>query len=87
LSPELIATLKFSPRGVFMSAPYSVADRIELLRSRAQRYKGLGEVLQDRRRASEISGYADELEAEVIRLEKWERVNGSLGIDRTAFAP
>ena len=70
-----------------MSAPYSVADRIAVLRSRAQRYKELAKALQDHRTAWEISDYADELEAEVIRLEKWERVNAGLDLDRTAFAP
>ncbi len=70
-----------------MSAPYSVADRMELLRSRAHRYKELAEALHDRRSAAEVSGYAGELEAEIIRLEKWERVDGGLDAGRTAFAP
>lgn len=68
-----------------MSAPYSITDRIELLRSRAQRYKQLAEVLYDRRTAAEVSGYADELEAEVNRLEKWERFDRGQDAGRAAF--
>jgi hypothetical protein len=60
---------------------------MELLRSRAQRYKDLAKTLQDHRTAFEISGYADELEAEVIRLGKWERINAGQDLDRPAFAP
>jgi len=70
-----------------MSAPYSVADRIQLLRGRAHSYRSVAELLQDRRTALEISSYADELEAEVIRLEKWERANSGMGDDRAAFVP
>jgi hypothetical protein len=40
-----------------MSVPYSVADRMQLLRSRAQRYNDLAEALHDRRAAAEVSGY------------------------------
>ena len=69
-----------------MSAPYSVIDRIELLRSRAQRYKQLAEVLYDRRTAAEVSGYADELEAEVNRLENWERSRSVQDAGRAALA-
>jgi hypothetical protein len=69
-----------------MSASYCIADRIELLRSRAQRYKQLAEVLYDRRTAAEVSGYADELEAEVNRLEKRERSGNALDAARIAFA-
>jgi len=70
-----------------MSAPYAISDRIELLRSRAQRYKQLAEVLYDRRTAAEVAGYADELEAEVNRLEKRERSHSGLDAGRAAFAP
>jgi hypothetical protein len=70
-----------------MSASYSVPDRIELLRSRALRYKQLAEALHDRRTAAEVAIYADELEAEVSRLEKWEHIRGGRDLSRTAFAP
>jgi len=70
-----------------MSASYSITDRIELLRSRAERYKQLAEVLYDQRTAAEVAGYADELEAEVNRLEKWERSRSGLDAGRAAFAP
>jgi len=70
-----------------MSAAYTIPDRIEVLRSRAQRYKQLAEVLYDRRTAAEVSVYADELQAEIHRLEKWENSNHGLDMERNAFAP
>lgn len=70
-----------------MSASYSIPDRIELLRSRAQRYKQLAEALFDHRTAAEVAVYADELAAEVSRLEKWEVSHRGLDADRTALAP
>jgi len=72
---------------MFMSAPYSISDRIELLHSRALRYKQLAEALYDRRTAAEVSIYADELEAEVSRLEKWVRSHCGLNSSRAALAP
>ena len=70
-----------------MSALYSIAGRIELLRSRALRYKQLAGALYDGRTAAEVSIYADELEAEVSRLEKWVRSRCGLDSSRTALAP
>ena len=70
-----------------MSALHSIADRIELLRSRSQRYKQLAAVLTDRRAAAEVSVYADELEAEIIRLEGCEGSHRGLDTGRPAFAP
>ena len=69
-----------------MFVPYTVPDRIELLRSRAQRYKQLAEALYDQRTAAEVSVYADELEAEIVRLEKWK--SSHLGVEKggAAFA-
>jgi len=69
-----------------MPASYSIPDRIELLRSRAQRYKQLAEALYDHRTAAEVAVYADELQAEVSRLEKWEGTLRGLDADRTASA-
>ena len=67
-----------------MSAPYPVAERMQLLRFRVERYKVLAEALNDPRTASEVSGYAAELEAEIVRLEKWERVHDAPDAGRTA---
>ena len=47
-----------------------IAERIRLLRSRAERYKLLAEVHHDRRTAAQVAGLADELQAEVTRLER-----------------
>jgi hypothetical protein len=70
-----------------MSAPYSIAERKELLRSRAQGYRVLADALKDRRTASEVSGYAQQLEAEIVRLEEWERVQGAPDCGRSAVTP
>jgi hypothetical protein len=70
-----------------MASSYSIPDRIELLRSRAQRYKQLAEALYDHRTAAEVAVYAKELEAEVGRLEKWEGSHRGQDRDRTALAP
>jgi len=51
-----------------------------------QRYKQLAEVLYDRRTAAEVSVYADELEAEIIRLEKWESAHLGVETGGAAFA-
>jgi hypothetical protein len=68
-----------------MSVPFSIPDRIELLRSQTQRYKELAEALYDRRTATEVSMYASELEAEICRLEKWE--HSHRGLDLGCIAP
>jgi hypothetical protein len=70
-----------------MSASYSIPDRIELLRSRAHRYKKLAEALSDHRTASEVAAFAGELEAEVGRLEKWEESERGRDRDRAALVP
>ena len=69
-----------------MSAPYSVTDRIALLRSRAHRYKQLADALYDRRTAAEVSRYADELEAEVSRLETWDHSHRGVDRGRATFS-
>lgn len=56
-----------------MPALNSIADRIQLLRSRIKRYKVLAAALYDQRIAAEVEGFADELEAELARLERCER--------------
>jgi cytochrome c553 len=70
-----------------MSASYSIPDRVELLRSRTQRYKQLAEALSDHRTAAEVAAYAKELEAEVGRLEKWEESHRGQDRGRTTLAP
>jgi len=53
-----------------MSAQHSITELIQTLRSRAERYKLLADGLYDRRTAAEIAAYSDELEAEVLRLQR-----------------
>ena len=53
-----------------MPVQNSIAENIQLLRSRVERYKLLAEALYDQRIAAEIAGFADELEAELARLER-----------------
>ena len=53
-----------------MSAMSSIADRIQLLRARIKRYKVLAAALYDERIAAEVEGFADELEAELAKLER-----------------
>ena len=50
----------------------SIAERILLLRARAARYKVWAEALYDRRIAAEVAGFADEIEAEAVKLERWQ---------------
>jgi hypothetical protein len=66
-----------------MPALNSIADRIQLLRSRIKRYKVLAAALYDQRIAAEVEGFADELEAELARLERCER---SFGVGNAAVA-
>ena len=56
-----------------MPALNSIADRIQLLRARITRYKLLAAALYDQRIAAEVEGFADELEAELARLERCQR--------------
>jgi hypothetical protein len=51
----------------------SITDRIQLLRARIKRYKVLAAALYDHRIAAEVEGFADELEAELARLETCQR--------------
>ena len=53
-----------------MPASSSIADRIQLLRARINRYKVLAAALYDERIAAEVEGFADELEMELARLER-----------------
>jgi hypothetical protein len=56
-----------------MPAMSSTADRIQFIRSRVERYRHLAETLYDQRIAAEVSRFADELEADLRRLEKWQQ--------------
>lgn len=55
-----------------MLTPNSIAEHIQLLRSRVRRYQLLAEGLYDRRIADEVAGVADEIQAELARLERWQ---------------
>lgn len=55
-----------------MPGPSSIADHIQLLRSRVARYRVLAEELYDRRIAAEVVCFARELEDELARLERWQ---------------
>jgi hypothetical protein len=66
-----------------MQALNSIADRIQLLRSRIQRYKVLAAALYDERIAAEVEDFADELEVELARLERCES-SYALGQGRAA---
>jgi len=57
-----------------MPVQSAIAERIDQLRARAQRYKGLAEILYDRRMAAEVAVFAKEIEAEVARLERSHRL-------------
>ena len=59
-----------------MPALNSIADRIQLLRARIKRYQVLAAALYDQRIAAQVEGFADELEAELARLEHCQRSNG-----------
>jgi hypothetical protein len=60
-----------------MPALNCITDRILLIRSRVERYRRLAEELYDRRIAAEVSRFADELEADLRRLERWQNVSGT----------
>jgi hypothetical protein len=64
----------------------SIADRIQLLRTRIKRYKVLAATLYDARIAAEVEGFADELEAELERLENCEKTYDSGKIGAAACA-
>jgi hypothetical protein len=65
-----------------LPAHNSIAEHIQLLRSRVARYKLLAEALYDRQIAAEVAGFANELEAELQRLERWQNPHAN----RTAMA-
>jgi hypothetical protein len=72
--------------GDFMLAPNSIAERIQLLRSQVRRYQLLAEGLYDRRIADEVAGVADELQAELARLECWQDSFGRKNMAHRAIA-
>jgi len=53
-----------------MSVPAPIVDYIQVLRSRAERYKRLAEGLLDRQMAAEVEACANELESEIEKLEQ-----------------
>ncbi|HEY4264722.1 MAG TPA: hypothetical protein VGM72_05350 [Micropepsaceae bacterium] len=55
-----------------MPAMNSITDRIQSISARVERYRHLAEALYDRRIAAEVSRVADELEADLRRLERWQ---------------
>jgi hypothetical protein len=69
-----------------MPAPNSIADRIQLLQARIKRYKVLAAALYDQRIAAEVEGFADELEAELARLERCQRSYGMANTTAAACA-
>ena len=58
-----------------MPVQSAIAERIQLLRARVQRYKVLAEALYDARIAAEVANFADELEVELARLERWQQTS------------
>jgi hypothetical protein len=69
-----------------MPAMNSITDRIVLIRSRVERYRRLAEALYDRRIAAEVLHFADELEADLRRLERWTHAPGIATPTPRAFA-
>jgi hypothetical protein len=66
---------------ISLRAHNSIAEHIQLLRSRVARYKSLAETLYDHRIAAEVAGFANELETELLNLERWQYspVIGNIG--------
>jgi hypothetical protein len=69
-----------------MTAMNSITDRILLIRSRVERYRRLAEALYDRRIAAEVSRFADELEVDLHRLERWQHGSGTASSASRALA-